>query len=149
MSNAAPESPMYCFRVGNRIWDRQVTRRRCKYRGRSVCTHDLGALTPISHKRVLVTHRNSHIWASRNDKRLRHSHFHHNTVVAMGRVIRNQRKGRGSIFTANTRLNKAPAQFRTLDYVRPTALPPRKLDSMWNGGLIGYRPSAMDTFEAS
>ncbi|PNH37119.1 hypothetical protein VD0004_g9652, partial [Verticillium dahliae] len=24
----------------------------------------------------------------------------------MGRVIRNQRKGRGSIFTANTRLNK-------------------------------------------
>ncbi|PCH00781.1 Nucleic acid-binding, OB-fold [Penicillium occitanis (nom. inval.)] len=34
----------------------------------------------------------------------------------MGRVIRNQRKGRGSIFTANTRLNKAPAQFRTLDY---------------------------------
>jgi hypothetical protein len=36
----------------------------------------------------------------------------------MGRVIRNQRKGRGSIFTANTRLNKAPAQFRTLDYVR-------------------------------
>jgi large subunit ribosomal protein L8e len=37
----------------------------------------------------------------------------------MGRVIRNQRKGRGSIFTANTRLNKAPAQFRTLDYVRP------------------------------
>lgn len=37
----------------------------------------------------------------------------------MGRVIRNQRKGRGSIFTANTRLNKAPAQFRTLDYVCP------------------------------
>ena len=44
----------------------------------------------------------------------------HNTV-AMGRVIRNQRKGRGSIFTANTRLNKAPAQFRTLDYVRHAA----------------------------
>jgi hypothetical protein len=38
-----------------------------------------------------------------------------NTAI-MGRVIRNQRKGRGSIFTANTRLNKAPAQFRTLDY---------------------------------
>jgi hypothetical protein len=36
----------------------------------------------------------------------------------MGRVIRNQRKGRGSIFTANTRLNKNPAQFRTLDFVR-------------------------------
>ena len=56
----------------------------------------------------------------------------------MGRVIRNQRKGRGSIFStsnceplhdilfsqdtdslisaAHTRLNKAPAQFRTLDY---------------------------------
>ena len=34
----------------------------------------------------------------------------------MGRVIRNQRKGRGSIFTANTRLRKAPAKFRTLDY---------------------------------
>jgi large subunit ribosomal protein L8e len=33
-----------------------------------------------------------------------------------GRVIRNQRKGRGSVFTANTRLNKAPAAFRTLDY---------------------------------
>ncbi|PKY05427.1 ribosomal protein L2 [Aspergillus campestris IBT 28561] len=34
----------------------------------------------------------------------------------MGRVIRNQRKGRGSIFTANTRLNKTPAQFRTFDF---------------------------------
>ena len=53
----------------------------------------------------------------------------------MGRVIRNQRKGRGSIFSepypsasqiehtvadksiaAHTRLNKAPARFRTLDY---------------------------------
>ncbi|KAK2069229.1 hypothetical protein P8C59_003826 [Phyllachora maydis] len=34
----------------------------------------------------------------------------------MGRVIRNQRKGRGSIFTANTRLRKAPAAFRNLDY---------------------------------
>jgi hypothetical protein len=42
----------------------------------------------------------------------------------MGRVIRNQRKGRGSIFTANTRLNKAPAQFRTLDYVRPRTAQP-------------------------
>lgn len=41
----------------------------------------------------------------------------------MGRVIRNQRKGRGSIFTANTRLNKAPAQFRTLDFVRLDPLP--------------------------
>lgn len=35
----------------------------------------------------------------------------------MGRVIRNQRKGRGSIFTAHTRLNKAPAKFRQLDFV--------------------------------
>jgi large subunit ribosomal protein L8e len=34
----------------------------------------------------------------------------------MGRVIRNQRKGAGSIFTANTRLRKKPAKFRTLDY---------------------------------
>ena len=34
----------------------------------------------------------------------------------MGRVIRNQRKGRGSIFTAHTRLNKAPAKFRQLDF---------------------------------
>ncbi|KAF4970195.1 hypothetical protein FSARC_2712 [Fusarium sarcochroum] len=37
----------------------------------------------------------------------------------MGRVIRNQRKGRGSIFSqkaANTRLNKAPAKFRNLDF---------------------------------
>ncbi|OBS18171.1 hypothetical protein FPOA_09898 [Fusarium poae] len=37
-------------------------------------------------------------------------------LFTMGRVIRNQRKGRGSIFTANTRLNKAPAKFRNLDY---------------------------------
>jgi len=34
----------------------------------------------------------------------------------MGRVIRNQRKGAGSIFTAHTRLRKSPAKFRTLDY---------------------------------
>jgi large subunit ribosomal protein L8e len=45
----------------------------------------------------------------------------------MGRVIRNQRKGRGSIFTANTRLNKAPAQFRTLDYVRSAARTHREI----------------------
>merc|ERR1711881_707985 len=42
--------------------------------------------------------------------------FESTTTAAMGRVIRNQRKGRGSIFTANTRLNKAPAKFRNLDY---------------------------------
>ncbi|OJD31625.1 60s ribosomal protein l2 [Diplodia corticola] len=36
--------------------------------------------------------------------------------IYQGRVIRNQRKGRGSIFTANTRLNKAPAKFRTNDF---------------------------------
>ncbi|KAF7572632.1 RplB, Ribosomal protein L2 [Pyrenophora tritici-repentis] len=53
----------------------------------------------------------SHTSISSNDRPT-----HNNTVVAMGRVIRNQRKGRGSIFTANTRLNKNPAQFRTLDY---------------------------------
>ncbi|KAL2108217.1 hypothetical protein VUR80DRAFT_4109 [Thermomyces stellatus] len=34
----------------------------------------------------------------------------------MGRVIRNQRKGRGSIFTANTRLRNGAARFRSLDY---------------------------------
>jgi len=34
----------------------------------------------------------------------------------MGRVIRNQRKGRSPIFTAHTRLRKAPAKFRSLDY---------------------------------
>lgn len=34
----------------------------------------------------------------------------------MGRVIRNQRKGRGSIFTANTRLRKGAAKLRALDY---------------------------------
>ncbi|KAG0637535.1 translation protein SH3-like domain-containing protein [Tuber brumale] len=33
-----------------------------------------------------------------------------------GKVIRNQRKGAGSIFTAHTRLRKNPAKFRTLDY---------------------------------
>jgi large subunit ribosomal protein L8e len=54
----------------------------------------------------------------------------------MGRVIRNQRKGRGSIFTANTRLNKAPAQFRTLDYVRPPAHI-AKNDQHWDRGLMG------------
>merc|ERR1712130_423712 len=42
--------------------------------------------------------------------------FESTTTATMGRVIRNQRKGRGSIFTANTRLNKAPAKFRQLDY---------------------------------
>jgi large subunit ribosomal protein L8e len=35
---------------------------------------------------------------------------------AMGRVIRNQRKGAGGIFTSNSRLRKSPAKFRTLDY---------------------------------
>ncbi|KAL2156481.1 hypothetical protein VTH82DRAFT_1226 [Thermothelomyces myriococcoides] len=34
----------------------------------------------------------------------------------MGRVIRNQRKGAGSVFTAHTRLRKNPAKFRSLDY---------------------------------
>eukprot|EP00899_Mesostigma_viride_P007456 jgi/Mesvir1/16711/Mv15102-RA.1 len=34
----------------------------------------------------------------------------------MGRVIRTQRKGRGSIFTAHTVHRKGPARFRQLDY---------------------------------
>ncbi|KAJ1673967.1 60S ribosomal protein L2 [Spiromyces aspiralis] len=34
----------------------------------------------------------------------------------MGRVIRSQRKGAGSVFTANTHHRKAPAKLRTLDY---------------------------------
>ena len=33
----------------------------------------------------------------------------------MGRVIRAQRKGRGSIFTSHTRLRKGPAKHRKLD----------------------------------
>ncbi|CUM57831.1 unnamed protein product [Debaryomyces tyrocola] len=32
------------------------------------------------------------------------------------RVIRNQRKGAGSIFTSHTRLRKGAAKLRTLDY---------------------------------
>ncbi len=64
----------------------------------------------------------------------------------MGRVIRNQRKGRGSIFTANTRLNKAPAQFRTLDYVRlRTALALQISTHEGMGGLTAGSLSAMDT----
>lgn len=34
----------------------------------------------------------------------------------MGRVIRNQRKGAGSVFTSHTRLRQGPAKLRTLDY---------------------------------
>merc|ERR1712048_58164 len=34
----------------------------------------------------------------------------------MGRVIRTQRKGRGSIFTANTSKRKGPCKLRKLDY---------------------------------
>jgi len=34
----------------------------------------------------------------------------------MGRVIRAQRKGRGGIFTANTKHRKGPAKLRSLDY---------------------------------
>lgn len=37
------------------------------------------------------------------------------TTVQMGRVIRAQRKGRGSVFTSHTRLRKGPAKHRTLD----------------------------------
>ena len=65
----------------------------------------------------------------------------------MGRVIRNQRKGRGSIFTANTRLNKAPAQFRTLDYVRQRRA---LLEIQDDGNEANWHSlSAMDTSEAS
>jgi len=35
---------------------------------------------------------------------------------AMGRVIRAQRKGAGSIFTSHTHRRKGPARFRSLDY---------------------------------
>lgn len=35
--------------------------------------------------------------------------------MQMGRVIRAQRKGRGSVFTSHTRLRKGPARHRTLD----------------------------------
>lgn len=34
----------------------------------------------------------------------------------MGRIIRGQRKGRGSVFTAHTKRRKGPAQLRTFDY---------------------------------
>lgn len=67
-----------------------------------------------------------------------------NNTVVMGRVIRNQRKGRGSIFTANTRLNKAPAQFRTYDFVRP----PPAMPQIWRRGkqeANWHSLSAMDT----
>ena len=33
----------------------------------------------------------------------------------MGRVIRSQRKGRGSVFTSHTTHRKGPARHRTLD----------------------------------
>merc|ERR1712224_721237 len=35
---------------------------------------------------------------------------------AMGRVIRTQRKGRGSIFTSHTRLRKGSAKLRNIDF---------------------------------
>ena len=35
--------------------------------------------------------------------------------MQMGRVIRAQRKGAGSVFTSHTRLRKGPAKHRTLD----------------------------------
>ncbi|CUM64952.1 uncharacterized protein PRCAT00002570001 [Priceomyces carsonii] len=38
------------------------------------------------------------------------------TNFKIGRVIRNQRKGAGSIFTSHTRLRKGAAKLRTLDY---------------------------------
>ena len=35
--------------------------------------------------------------------------------LQMGRVIRSQRKGRGSVFVSHTRTRKGPARHRTLD----------------------------------
>ena len=40
----------------------------------------------------------------------------HRPSVAMGRVIRAQRKGAGSIFRSHTHRRKGPAQFRSLDF---------------------------------
>ena len=37
-------------------------------------------------------------------------------IFYSGRVIRNQRKGAGSIFTSHTRLRQGAAKLRTLDY---------------------------------
>ena len=34
----------------------------------------------------------------------------------MGKVIRGCRKGKGTVFTSNTRLNKGPVKLRKLDY---------------------------------
>ena len=61
--------------------------------------------------------------------------------------------GRGSIFTANTRLNKAPAKLRTLDYAVSRS---GKTDIAIRGFLrqaltmvfLAYR-RGMDTFAAS
>ncbi|KAJ2790536.1 60S ribosomal protein L2, partial [Coemansia guatemalensis] len=39
-----------------------------------------------------------------------------NTDVNMGRVIRSQRKGAGSIFTSRTHRRKGAAKLRSLDY---------------------------------
>ncbi|XVF18007.1 hypothetical protein REPUB_Repub10bG0174500 [Reevesia pubescens] len=44
-----------------------------------------------------------------------HSHTH-NTFTEMGRVIRAQRKGAGSVFKAHTHHRKGPARFRSLDF---------------------------------
>jgi len=42
--------------------------------------------------------------------------FSGNTTAKMGRVIRAQRKGRGSIFKSHTNLRKGPSMHRSLDY---------------------------------
>ncbi|PSK38380.1 60S ribosomal protein L2-A [Candidozyma pseudohaemuli] len=46
----------------------------------------------------------------------RNNPFLYHNANSTGRVIRNQRKGAGSIFTAHTRLRKGAAKLRTLDY---------------------------------
>ena len=38
------------------------------------------------------------------------------TLVQMGRVIRSQRKGRGSVFKSHTTHRKGAVKLRTLDY---------------------------------
>ncbi|KAJ0968364.1 hypothetical protein J5N97_025281 [Dioscorea zingiberensis] len=39
-----------------------------------------------------------------------------NSAAAMGRVIRAQRKGAGSVFRSHTHHRKGPARFRSLDF---------------------------------
>ena len=38
------------------------------------------------------------------------------SIAGMGRVIRGQRKGRGSVFKSHTKHRKGPARLRALDF---------------------------------